>query len=83
VRHVLQRELHEIVRTAGTTTLFVTHDVNESLLLADRIAVMRDGRIEQCASPLEVLAHPVNDYVRELFADDDAVARIRDQARKL
>jgi osmoprotectant transport system ATP-binding protein len=83
VRHVLQRELHEIVRSAGTTTLFVTHDVNESLLLADRIAVMRGGRIEQCASPLEVLAHPANDYVRELFAADDEVARIREQAQKL
>lgn len=83
VRHVLQRELQEIVRTAGTTTLFVTHDVNESLLLADRIVVMRNGRIEQCASPLEVLTHPANDYVRELFAADDAVAQLREQARKL
>ncbi len=82
VRHALQRELHEIVRTAGTTTLFVTHDVNESLLLADRIAIMRNGRIEQCASPHDVLAHPASDYVRELFAADDAVAQIRAQARK-
>jgi osmoprotectant transport system ATP-binding protein len=83
VRHVLQRELHEIVRSAGTTTLFVTHDVNEALLLADRIAVMRSGRIEQCASPLEVLAHPASDYVRELFAADDAVAKLREQAHTL
>ncbi|MGA7572318.1 MAG: glycine/betaine ABC transporter ATP-binding protein, partial [Candidatus Aquilonibacter sp.] len=83
VRHVLQRELHEIVRSAGTTTLFVTHDVNEALLLADRIVVMRSGRIEQCASPLEVLAHPASDYVRELFAADDAVAKLREQAHTL
>ena len=83
VRHVLQHELREIVRTTGTTTLFVTHDVNESLLLADRIAVMRNGRIEQCASPLEILAHPANDYVRELFAADEAVAQLREQAQKL
>ena len=81
VRHTLQRELHEIVRRAQTTTLFVTHDVNESLLLADRIAVLRDGRIEQCASPLEILAHPANEYVNELFAADEAIARLREQAR--
>ncbi|HUN28222.1 MAG TPA: ABC transporter ATP-binding protein [Alphaproteobacteria bacterium] len=82
VRHALQRELHEIVRTAGTTTLFVTHDVNESLLLADRIVIMRDGRIEQCATPLEVLARPANDFVRELFAADETIARLREEARK-
>lgn len=68
VRRALQRELREIVRTAGTTTIFVTHDIAEAQLLADRIAVMRAGRIEQCAAPAEILAHPANDYVRELFA---------------
>jgi osmoprotectant transport system ATP-binding protein len=81
VRHTLQRELHEIVSSTGTTTLFVTHDVNESLLLADRIAVLRAGRIEQCASPLEILAHPANAYVRELFAADETIARLRERAR--
>jgi len=82
VRHTLQRELQEIVRSAQTTTLFVTHDVSESLLLADRIAVLRDGRIEQCAPPLEILAHPASDYVHELFAADEAIARLREQARR-
>jgi len=82
VRHTLQRELHEIVRKAGTTTLFVTHDVNESLILADRIAVLRAGRIEQCAAPIDILAHPANDYVRELFAADEAIVRLRERARE-
>ena len=82
VRHTLQRELHEIVRSAGTTTLFVTHDVNESLLLADRIAVLRAGKIEQCAPPLEILAHPASDYVHELFAADETIARLREEARR-
>ncbi|HTU69421.1 MAG TPA: ABC transporter ATP-binding protein [Candidatus Baltobacteraceae bacterium] len=81
VRRELQHELHDIVRGAGTTTLFVTHDVNESLLLADRIAVMNAGRIEQCATPLEVLADPANEHVRDLFADDAAVAKLRERAK--
>lgn len=69
VRRSLQRELHEIVRTAGTTTLFVTHDVREAERLADRIVVMRAGRIEQVAVPAEILSHPATDFVRELFSD--------------
>jgi osmoprotectant transport system ATP-binding protein len=68
VRRELQRELRAIVREAGTTTIFVTHDIAEAQLLAGRIAVMRAGRIEQCAPPAEILARPANDYVRELFA---------------
>jgi osmoprotectant transport system ATP-binding protein len=81
VRRALQRELLDIVRLAGTTTILVTHDVNESLHLADRIVVMREGRIEQNATPLEVLAHPASAYVADLFADDETIARLRERAR--
>jgi osmoprotectant transport system ATP-binding protein len=70
VRRTLQRELHEIVRQFGTTTLFVTHDVKEAQRLADRIVVLRAGRIEQIAAPADVLAHPASDFVRELFSDE-------------
>ena len=70
VRRQLQRELHEIVRSAGTTTLFVTHDVKEAERLADRIAVMRSGKFEQVAVPAEILSHPATDFVRELFSDE-------------
>jgi len=82
VRRELQRELLEIVRGAGTTTLFVTHDVNESLYLADRVVVMRAGRIEQQAAPLEILARPANEHVAALFADDPRVAELRARARE-
>ncbi|HTZ55632.1 MAG TPA: ABC transporter ATP-binding protein [Candidatus Acidoferrum sp.] len=70
VRRTLQRELHEIVQRLGTTTLFVTHDVKEAQRLADRIVVLRAGRIEQAATPADVLARPQSDFVRELFSDE-------------
>lgn len=68
VRAGLQREFARIVRELGTTTLFVTHDVDEALRLADRILVMRDGRIEQAGAPDDVLERPATPYVRDLFA---------------
>jgi osmoprotectant transport system ATP-binding protein len=75
VRQSLQRELVRIVRTLKTTTLFVTHDVAEALLLADRVVVMRDGRVEQAAKPDELLDAPATPYVRNLVRAGDDVYR--------
>jgi osmoprotectant transport system ATP-binding protein len=81
VRRELQDELSHIVKSVGTTTLFVTHDVDESLRLADRIVVLNRGAIEQAAPPLEILAHPRTPFVKALFAGDPEIARLRDEAR--
>ena len=67
-RRSLQDEMLRIVRTLQTTVLFVTHDVEEALRLADRIAVMRDGKLLQYAEPDEMLRHPANPYIAQLFA---------------
>ncbi|HEV3092233.1 MAG TPA: ATP-binding cassette domain-containing protein [Candidatus Cybelea sp.] len=75
VRAALQQELARIVRELGTTTLFVTHDVDEAFRLADRIVVMRAGRVEQIAAPLEIFDNPASDYVRELVHAGDDVFR--------
>jgi osmoprotectant transport system ATP-binding protein len=75
VRAGLQRELARIVRELGTTTLFVTHDVEEALGLADRIVVLREGRVEQAATPLELLENPATPYVKDLVHAGDPVYR--------
>jgi iron(III) transport system ATP-binding protein len=60
LRASVRAEVRTILRTAGTTALLVTHDQDEALSLADSVAVIRDGRIGQCASPLELYAWPAD-----------------------
>lgn len=67
----LQRELRDIQQRLHKTILFVTHDVEEALLLADKILVMKDGKMVQFATPLEIVTHPANDFVAELVDADD------------
>jgi len=67
-RRSLQDEMLRIVRTLQTTILFVTHDVEEALRLADRIAVMREGKLVQYATPEGMLRAPASPYVAQLFA---------------
>ena len=71
----LQAELLRIVRALHTTTLFVTHDVDEAFRLADRIVVMREGRVEQMGAPLNIFDSPATPYVRGLVHAGDAVYR--------
>lgn len=63
IRDDLQAEFRSLSRDLNKTTLFITHDVAEALRIADRIAVMRQGRFEQLATPAELLASPANEYV--------------------
>jgi osmoprotectant transport system ATP-binding protein len=66
-RRALQEEYHRLHRELGLTTVMVTHDMTEALLLADRIAVMRAGRILQIDTPRELMRNPVDPYVRALL----------------
>lgn len=63
----LQEALQRIHRDLGLTTVLVTHDMAEALSLADRIAVLRDGRLVQAASPREILRAPADAAVAELL----------------
>jgi osmoprotectant transport system ATP-binding protein len=66
-RDQLQDEYRQIHRDLGLTTVMVTHDMFEALLLADRIAVMRAGELLQLSSPHELLSQPADAYVASLM----------------
>jgi multiple sugar transport system ATP-binding protein len=63
LRLEMRTELKAVLRQAGTTTIYVTHDQTEAMGLADRIAVMNSGRIDQIGTPLEVYATPATRFV--------------------
>ncbi|MFF4899083.1 ABC transporter ATP-binding protein [Streptomyces sp. NPDC001068] len=65
VRLTLREEIRRLQQELGITTLFVTHDQEEALSVADRVAVMRAGRLEQCAEPAELYGRPATAFVAE------------------
>ena len=65
VRAQLRDEIRRIQLEVGTTTLFVTHDQEEALAIADRVGVMKDGRLEQLAPPTDVYSRPATSFVAE------------------
>jgi osmoprotectant transport system ATP-binding protein len=69
----LQAGFHRIRQELGLTAVLVTHDLQEAFLLGDRIAVMRQGRVEQLARPAELRNAPATEYVRELLQRARAV----------
>ncbi|MCR8577364.1 ABC transporter ATP-binding protein [Streptomyces sp. Isolate_219] len=77
VRLTLREEIRRLQKELGITTLFVTHDQEEALSLADRVAVMRAGRLEQCAPPAELYERPATAFVAEFVG---VMSRIPAQA---
>ena len=67
LREAMQIELRQLCNQLGLTTILVTHDQEEALVLADRIAVMRAGRIEQIAAAREVYERPANAFVADFI----------------
>jgi putative spermidine/putrescine transport system ATP-binding protein len=65
VRLQLREQIRSLQQRLGTTTLFVTHDQEEALSMADRVGVMKDGRLEQVAAPGELYAEPATAFVAE------------------
>ncbi|MDO4266782.1 MAG: ABC transporter ATP-binding protein [Eubacteriales bacterium] len=66
-RTELQAEIHDLQRTTGKTIVFVTHDMDEAIKLADRICIIQNGRIAQCDIPENILKHPSNQYVQDFI----------------
>ena len=87
-RDALQSELANIHRATGKTIVFVTHDIEEALRLATRIAIMERGRIVQLGTPLDILEHPANDFVRDFVGHHGlglkllSVRKIADRLRR-
>ncbi|HLT19517.1 MAG TPA: ABC transporter ATP-binding protein [Thermomicrobiales bacterium] len=75
-RSRLQDELLEIHQRLRKTVLFVTHDIEEAVKLADRIVVMNAGRIEQYDTPLEIILNPANAFVARLVGAGDVLRRL-------
>jgi osmoprotectant transport system ATP-binding protein len=67
IRDELAADYRAIHDKLGLTTILVTHDMTEAFLLADRIAVMRDGELLQVATPKELAAAPTGDFVKRLI----------------
>ncbi|MBS0363749.1 MAG: sulfate/molybdate ABC transporter ATP-binding protein [Proteobacteria bacterium] len=67
VRRDLRRWLRELHDRAGVTTVFVTHDQEEALDLADRVAILKDGRLVQLGAPNEVYEHPADPFVYDFL----------------
>jgi ABC-type Fe3+/spermidine/putrescine transport system ATPase subunit len=70
LRTALRADLEILLRDTGVTTIFVTHDQGEALAVADRVAVLRDGKLEQFDTPECVWATPANSFVAEFFGAD-------------
>ena len=64
---MLQDELLKIHKREGLTAIFVTHDVTEALKLGTRVMIMNDGRLQQLATPSEIISNPANEYVKSLM----------------
>ena len=71
IRRDMQDELLELQRNEKRTIIFITHDLNESLRLGDRIAIMKDGEVVQVDTGEEILMNPANAYVERFVEDID------------
>jgi iron(III) transport system ATP-binding protein len=73
LREALREEVASILRAAGASALLVTHDQAEALSLADAVAVLRAGRVEQSGSPEEVYERPASRWVAEFLGEADVL----------
>jgi len=76
-REVIQDEFLRMQKSLRKTVLFVSHDIDEAVKMADRVAIFRAGRLEQYAAPDELLARPANDFVAGFVGTDRTLKRLR------
>jgi osmoprotectant transport system ATP-binding protein len=76
VRAGLQAELLGILRRLAKTVIFVTHDIDEAIRMGDLVAIMKDGRLVQCARPEALLSAPKDAFVADFVGADRALKRL-------
>src|SRR5579863_440465 len=77
LRASVRADVQQIFRAAGTTAVLVTHDQDEALAIADRVAVLRDGRIAQYSAPAELYSRPVDSGLARFVGDANLLDGIR------
>jgi len=76
-RVVIQDEFLKMQAELKKTIMFVSHDIDEAVKMGDKVAIFRDGKLEQYDSPDNILAHPVNSFVRDFVGSDRTLKRLR------
>ncbi|ODT71049.1 MAG: glycine/betaine ABC transporter [Pelagibacterium sp. SCN 63-23] len=69
IRSGMQDQLVELQKSLGKTILFITHDFDEALKIADRIAVLKDGAVQQVGKPEEIVLRPANEHIEEFVRE--------------
>ncbi|WP_299288719.1 glycine betaine/L-proline ABC transporter ATP-binding protein [uncultured Tateyamaria sp.] len=77
IRREMQDEFLRLQGMLGKTIVFITHDFDEALRLADRIAIMKDGAVEQCDTPDQIVLNPATEYVRKFTEEIDKARVVR------
>ena len=78
-----REEIRLLQRRTGITTVYVTHDQSEAMSLSDRIAVMRDGIVEQVGTPLEIYEHPVSPFVAQFVGGANLIDAIYNAEKRI
>src|SRR5204863_401555 len=73
IRVQVRGEIRALQKDLGITTIYVTHDQEEALSLSDRVAVMRDGRVQQVASPKALYERPANRFVADFVGTNNFI----------
>ncbi|NYT65988.1 ABC transporter ATP-binding protein [Alcaligenaceae bacterium] len=76
-RESIQDEFLKMQQVLRKTVLFVSHDIDEAVKMGDKIAIFRDGRLEQFSTPDALLAHPANEFVADFLGNDRTLKRLR------
>jgi ABC-type Fe3+/spermidine/putrescine transport system ATPase subunit len=82
LRDQMQLEVRRLQRRLGLTTLFITHDQEEALVMSDRIAVMNKGKLQQVGRPYEVYEAPANPFIADFIGESNILAGVVEAGRE-